>query len=275
MFFQRSKTDFYDKPDSVLKIALGGDKGGKSMKFHFQICHLETSVFDVHVFCMFEGSDSPENMSKVLEKYSSAFQCMADPNFRIQGHKVEFFLGGDFKYLDGILGTQGSSAKMPCAKCKVGLDHLQGHGGRSHGPEYCDCTLRSLEEMEGHYNANLCDTRGGKRGHLDLSSTGRYHESIKGRNLFKFIPLANVIPPILHITLGIVLRLFNKLLDQCRIVDETYNKPNLVRIDKEWHQRSLDLEEKEVLVREIGGDYIDLVNFGERLEGDIDIIARQ
>ena len=193
---------------------------------------------------------------------------MADPNFRIQGHKIEFFLGGDFKYLDGILGTQGSSAKMPCSKCKVGLDHLQ-------GPEYCDCTLRSLEEMEGHYNANLCDTRGGKRGHLDLSSTGRYHESIKGRNLFKFSPLANVIPPILHITLEIVLRLFNKLLDQCRIVDETYNKPNLVRIDKEWHQRSLDLEEKEVLVQEIGGDYIDLVNFGERLEGDIDIIARQ
>ena len=89
--FSKIKTDFYEKPDSVLKIALGGDKGEKSMKFHFQICHPETSVFDVHVFCMFEGSDSPENMSKVLEKYSSAFQCMADPNSRIQGHKVEFF----------------------------------------------------------------------------------------------------------------------------------------------------------------------------------------
>ena len=183
------------------------------------------------------------------------------PKLQDSGHKVEFFLGGDFKYLDGILGTQGSSAKMPCAKCKVGLDHLQGHGGRSHGPEYCDCTLCSLE-MEGHYNAYLCDTIGGKRGHLDLSSTCRYHESIKGRNLFKFIPLVNVIPPILNITLGIVLRLFNKFLDQCRIVVETYNKPNLVRIDKEWHQRSLDLEEKEDLVREIGGDYNDLVNFG-------------
>ena len=89
--FSKIKTDFYEKPDSVLKIALGGDKGEKSMKFHFQTCHPETSVFDVHVFCMFEGSDTPENMSKVLEKYSSAFQRMADPNSRIQGHKVEFF----------------------------------------------------------------------------------------------------------------------------------------------------------------------------------------
>ena len=89
--FSKIKTNFYEKPGSVLKIALGGDKVVVSMKFHFQIFHPETSVFDVHVFCMFEGSDSPENMAKVLENYSSAFQCMADPNFRIQGHKVEFF----------------------------------------------------------------------------------------------------------------------------------------------------------------------------------------
>ena len=31
-------------------LPFGGDKGGDSTKFHLQICHLETSVFDVHIF---------------------------------------------------------------------------------------------------------------------------------------------------------------------------------------------------------------------------------
>ena len=81
--FSKVKYSFYEDPDSVVKIVLGGDKGGKSMKFHFEICHPETSVFDVHVFCMFEGADCPENLSKALEKFSSAFESMADPDFRL------------------------------------------------------------------------------------------------------------------------------------------------------------------------------------------------
>ena len=217
--FAKLKSNFYDNPDQVVNIVLGGDKGGKSMKFHFEICHPDTSVTDVHIFCMFEGADNPDNMYKALGLFNTAFREMSDPNFRLGGHKVAFFLGGDFKYLDGILGTQGSSAKLPCAKCKVELEHLQGHGGLPHGPKHEKYPLRTLEEMEGHYNANLCETRGGKKGYLDLSSTGKHHESIRGRNLMKFIPLENVVPPVLHITLGIVLRLFNKLLSQCRILD--------------------------------------------------------
>ena len=43
----------------------------------------------------------------------------------------------------------------------------------------------------------------GNKGPIDLCSTGKHHESIKGRNLFRFIPMDNVVPPILHITLGI------------------------------------------------------------------------
>ena len=44
----------YDNPDSTIKINLSGDKGGKSMKFHFEICHPSSSVFDIHLFCMYD-----------------------------------------------------------------------------------------------------------------------------------------------------------------------------------------------------------------------------
>ena len=264
--YDKLESDYYDNPDSTIKINLSGDKGGKSMKFHFEICHPSSSVFYIHLFCMYEGTDCLENMTKVLGKFVGAFQAIADPGFKLRGRKVEFFLGGDFKFLDGVIGTQGSSAKMPCSKCKVGLDHMKNHGGAKHGQEFCQFPFRTIDEMEGHYNANLADDRGNK-GPIDLCSTGKHHESIKGRNLFRFIPLDNVVPPILHITLGTVLRLFNKLLDHCRSLDGFENTSEFQNSESQWMERSLEMEEQEAVVRELGTLQVDLHNFGERLGG--------
>ena len=47
---QEGGNSFFADPDSTVRIDIGGDNGGNSMKFHFQICHPETSVFDVHIF---------------------------------------------------------------------------------------------------------------------------------------------------------------------------------------------------------------------------------
>ena len=33
------------------------------------------------------------------------FTKMSKPDFRLGGHKVQFLLGGDFKFLDGALGN--------------------------------------------------------------------------------------------------------------------------------------------------------------------------
>ena len=107
---------FFADPDSTVRIAIGGDKGGDSMKFHFQICHPETSVFDVHIFCMYEGSDCPANMRRALNCFITDFTKMVEPDFRLGGHKVQFLLGGDFKFLDGVLGHMGSSATYPSFK---------------------------------------------------------------------------------------------------------------------------------------------------------------
>ena len=41
-------------------ILFGGDKGGKHMKFHFEVINTNSSgsVFDVHMFAMYEASDA-------------------------------------------------------------------------------------------------------------------------------------------------------------------------------------------------------------------------
>ena len=140
---------------------------------------------------------------------------MVEPDFRLGGHKVQFLLGGDFKFLDGVLGHMGSSATYPSSKDYVSKDHLQSHGGSPHTPDHCDIPIRNVQELEGCFNENLSDNRGSGDFHpdLNLNKTERHHSSVSRRNLC----LENIIPPVLHITLGIVLKLFKLLLSKCRV----------------------------------------------------------
>ena len=133
---QEDGNSFFADPDSTDRIDIGGDNGGNSMKFHFQICHPETSVFDVHIFCMYEGSDCPANMRRALNCFITDFTKMVGPDFRLGGHMVQFLLGGDFKFLDGVLGHMGSSATYPSSKDYVSKDHLQSHGVSPHTPDH-------------------------------------------------------------------------------------------------------------------------------------------
>ena len=256
---------FYSKADSVVRVAIGGDKGGDAMKFHFQVCHPETSVFDVHIFCMYGSADSSANMCRVLASFQNQFMKMSKPDFRLCGHQVQFFLSGDFKFLDCVLGHMGSSATFPSVKDYVSKDHLKGHGGMPHTPVHCNLTLRSVLEMEDHYNANLSDDRSGHNQDLNLNKTGRLHASIARRNLFSFLPLDHVVPPVLHITLGIVLRLFNILISKCRSLDGM-KLDCVTKVVKNWEKKSKILnKKKEEEVRGLGRSFLDLRNFQEHL----------
>ena len=58
--------------------------------------------------------------------------------------------------------------------------------------------------------------------------------------------LDNVVPPVLHITLGIVLRLFNLLVDECRKLDNVDNSKNstLKSNEKLWKSKCERVEKK-------------------------------
>ena len=160
---------------------------------------------------------------------------------------------------------------------------MQSHGGSPHTPDHCDIPLRSVQELEDCYNENLSDNRGSGNFHpnLNLNKTGRHHSSVSRRNLFPFVCLDNIVPPVLHITLGIVLKLFNLLLSKCRVLDGVDSKA-LNHIEKKWEKKSKEMEKKEEQCRAVGRSYLDLRNLQERLQAlfddnaaEIDFIARQ
>ena len=286
--------------EKTIQIVIGGDKGGETMKFHFQLVHPETNVYDCHMFCFYKGSDKAQSMRKVLPPFNASIEVMSSTG--LEGLSVEFFLGGDFKFLDAVLGHQGSSATYPSPKDDCTIGHLQKHGKRAHTPKDCpDILVRSTNELFELYNENLADSNEGdddfevfessadgleeeslsgdsdddetddqvvkKRSLKDtLNSNGKKHGSIVAPSMLRAIDLDNVVPPVLHITLGIVLRLFNKLLALCRSLDKPSQSAELERIDILWEKKSIELSNAEDLLRGSGREMMDRKNHLLRLE---------
>ena len=92
---KQKKLQFENFNDN-LWLLISGDKGGKHMKFYFEVinCMNAGSVYNVHVFAMYEGSDSHSNMALVLPKFFDAIERLQSEEFSVLGHKVKVFLWG-------------------------------------------------------------------------------------------------------------------------------------------------------------------------------------
>ena len=121
---EKQKKLQFENVDDNLWLLFAGDKGGKHMKFHFEVIDYSNagSVYNVDIFAMYEGSDSHSNMALVLPKFYEAIERLESEEFSLIGHKVKVFLGGDYHFLDDCLGHQGSAATCPSSKDLVTLD---------------------------------------------------------------------------------------------------------------------------------------------------------
>ena len=62
------------------------------MKFHFEVisCSNAGSVYNVHIFTLYKGSDSHSNMALVLPKFFEAIERLQSEEFSLIRHKVPF-----------------------------------------------------------------------------------------------------------------------------------------------------------------------------------------
>ncbi|XP_066911411.1 uncharacterized protein, partial [Clytia hemisphaerica] len=259
-----------DDAQRRIDLLFSGDKGGSMMKFHFEvICgQSKLSVYDVHIFSMYSAADSYENMSVILFPFRDQLIEIQREEFRLDGHPVKVLLGGDFHFQDDCLGHQGSSSTFPSAKWDVTLAHLREHGGKPHSPLHCkEISLREIDDLDAFYAGNLLDDRA--KG--DLRKLGRFHASVCNHRIFPILTLRNVVPPVLHIMLGIVLRLFNLLTGACREIDcLELKKPSHAQILKTHEENLAKLKEAKNTLdekrRSVASDLVDLYNSKERLE---------
>ena len=79
------------------------------MKFNFEIinCKDSGSVYNVHIFAMYEGANSRQNMAKVLPKFSRDIEELKHESFSLSGHKIKIFLGVATIFLMTVYFTKG------------------------------------------------------------------------------------------------------------------------------------------------------------------------
>ena len=96
------------------------------MKFHLEVVNSQKAgpVDNVHIYCMFEATDSVENMWKVWNTYRLQVQSKMEEGFTILDREIMVFLGGDYHFLDNMMGHQGSSSSYPFSLDKVELNYL-------------------------------------------------------------------------------------------------------------------------------------------------------
>ena len=70
------------------------------------------------------------------------------------------------------------------------------------------------------------------------------HSSIFGTPLIPITSLSNIVPPVLRITLGIVLKLFEMILSEVRKLDCNHTIEVQKKIEEEWKIDSNKLKEK-------------------------------
>ena len=118
------------------------------MKFHFEIinCKDSGSVYYLHIFAVYEGADSRQNMAKALQKFLRDSEEMQSLRFPLYRHKVKIILGGDYHFLYDV-------------KHPLTLDHRRKHVGIAHRPENSPIVERTMKDLEASYDERLTDDR--------------------------------------------------------------------------------------------------------------------
>ena len=243
-------------------ILFAGDKGGTVMKFHLEILNAKSvgSVDNVHCFCFYKGSDISENMEKLLSYYLPTLKTILNPDFKVGGRNVKILLGGDFKFIHAMLGHQGSSASYPSIKDYVELQHLREHSAHPHTPAFCgdDFVERTMPEIFLYNQEFNSDPR---------SKAGRHHYSVGGNILFPLSDIHDIVPPILHINLGVVLLIFNQLVVYIRDLDKEEGGHT---VDKDAESKLSELDgdimHLEKLISDLAWEFIYFYNLMDRVD---------
>ncbi len=155
------------------------------------------------------------------------------------------FLFGDYEFLCKILGHMGPNSSFPCLWCYMKLDQLRNPGGQPHCPKIKDAQGHWVSRDDWPADRTVADMQRDiqenkrRSGEVtkDLKANSKQFHSIYGEPILPVMcSMDQVVPPFLHIMLGLVQRFFNMLELVCKSIDNGNIEGR--DIDGKWREAS-------------------------------------
>ena len=188
-------------PSNQIWVKVGGDHGRGSMKICTQIANLvnPNAKEHTHMVALVEEKDSYEVLQGLLSNLNSDISLLQTSTW--DNKEILTFLFGDYAFFCKLYGLSGATGKYPCIWCLISSDEMK----RSKKNTKRSRTLAMLERENRRYN-----NQGG--------SAMEHHNCVRAP-LIDIEP-DQVVPPYLHILLGLVWNHHVMLLEATQEIDE-------------------------------------------------------
>ncbi|CAI5439689.1 unnamed protein product [Caenorhabditis angaria] len=220
-----------------IHIAFFADKGGPTTKLVAVIINLKNPNSRYHIIPlgMFNGDDNADNMKKylgdVLEQINNLESVEYEEDGKMVKRRVEHMLGGDLKFLSSCYGHFGGNCHDLCILCYANNE-------KNHNLAHIDL----LKGEARTFDEYVKDAKNG--------TNSIYPDT---EILFKRVKFENIIPPSLHIIMGLAHRyFFEYFLNLAASMDNPTSQPvtklslkksHLNRISRNLSQQKAEIEE--------------------------------
>lgn len=203
-----------------IRIKLTGDGGNvgnlKILNFTFQLIDFSgsQSVYGNYTLGIFEVlKESHEELRISLKEIIESLENFNSITLNNIEHKIEFYLGGDLKFLANMMGLNAASSNYPCIWCTCAVDKFHEYRINDWSIHDKSCGARTFEES---FILRAKRTVAERKGYIN-------------KPLISFIPFERVIIDCVHICLRISDKLFDHLLQDIERLDGGF------KIDKISH----------------------------------------
>ena len=186
-------------PKEEIWVKVGGDHGGKSFKFCFQIANTmhPNALHNTIPFLVFAAKDTPGNLAATFGPYVEQLRELNGKTYK--GKTIRVTLFGDYDFLTKSFGLSGASGKYPCLFCHCNKTEIQD------SRTAVLATKRTLETLKSNHEDYVAHGS-------NIQSAKKYNNVIRP-SLFPIEP-KDVCIPVLHLDLGIYLWLYKSLLKE-------------------------------------------------------------
>ncbi|XP_072032273.1 uncharacterized protein [Amphiura filiformis] len=236
-------------------LKVGGDKGGSSTKLVGQFANQKDgcSADATNILGMFNATDTYDNLSEVFGLYHSQIADLMDiKTIIVNGieKRLRIFLYGDYEFLCKYMGHMGPASSFPCLWCNVTLQELRKNtDGEPHCPRlknsrWANNANWARPKTREQYVQDYADMQAAAGGR---TITGHMFHSISKKPLFPLPEsIEHIVPPSLHILLGLGVRYFNLLELECRKLDQGNMADEDLAQYADWLTASADTKVAEI-----------------------------